>query len=138
LIKVNVVGVYVSKTEQGPVPVVLLMDEGGRSLPIFVGISEAISIKTAIDDVKPERPFSHDFILSLLKEFDTNVGKLSIEAQPDGVFTACLTLTDKSGSRNFDVRPSDGIALCLRAKAPIYVSSGAMDKYSVSPEETVK
>jgi hypothetical protein len=138
-VKVEVLGVYVVSTKQGPAPVIVLEDrKGERMLPVFVGYAEAIFVRMLLEGAKFEAPFSYDLMASLLKEFGARLEKVLISLTPDDVLKTSLTVTDERRSRELSSRPGDGIALGVRTEAPIFVSEELLGKYSVSREQLEK
>lgn len=123
----SVHGVYMALNTAGTAPVVVLSDGTERVLPIFIGISEAVSIQSAQNgDVLP-RPFTHDLFIDAFKKFGIEVRSLQIDTISDGVYYAQLALVKDLQEFRIDCRPSDGIALALRAHAPISVDQAVLD-----------
>jgi uncharacterized protein len=120
-VRCEVRGVFVAFKNTTTVPLVILMDSEGRVLPIFIGIWEAVSINSAkIKEVLP-RPFTHDLFLDLCAKFSIILRSLQIDNIEDGVFYAQLVFVSDHHEEYLDCRPSDGIALALRADIPIFV-----------------
>ncbi len=116
----SVHGVFIAMNTGGTVPVVLLSDGTDRVLPIFIGISEAVSIQNAQNgDVLP-RPFTHDLFIDAFRKFGIEVRSLQIDTINDGVYYAQLAL---------------GIALALRAHAPISVEQAVLDAAGQAAED---
>lgn len=108
--------------------ILLLRDERGRRLlPLVVGALEASSIALAIENIPRRRPLTHDLIVSLLDMFEASLKSVLIDDVHDDTFFAQLTLTVAGEDREIDARPSDAIALAIRAGVPIY----ALDKVLV-------
>lgn len=119
--EVQVRGVFLATGTTGTVPAVLLSLSSGAVLPIYIGLWEAISINNALNhDVLP-RPGTHDLFLSMLKTFDIRVVGLQIDELREGIFYARLISVREGEEESLDCRPSDGIAIALRAGAPISV-----------------
>lgn len=108
-------------------------DEEGPILPIIIGISEAQSITMALNGLSPERPLSHDLTKKILDNFQASIIKVIVKDFEDGVFKADLYLKTNDGAIILDSRPSDAIALAIRADAPIYVAEDVMLDNSVLP-----
>lgn len=107
----------VEVTLDGGRVVLLLRDPpSGRVLPIVVGAREGAAIASVQAGLVPPRPLTHDLLLSTIRALGSEVVAVVITAQLDGVFYAELVLS--SGER-IDCRPSDGVALALRAGAAI-------------------
>lgn len=106
-------------------PVVLLSDAGGRTLvPISVGLGEASAIATELDEIELERPMTHHLLKSLLDRAGVTVEAIEIHDLVDNTFYARIYL-DLPGGQHIvqDGRPSDAIALALRAGADIFVNA---------------
>lgn len=109
------------------VPVVVLTDGGDRSLPIFIGLWEAVSINSAKNKEILSRPFTHDLFLDLAAKFSITLRFLQIDSIEDGVYYAQLVLYAKQQKEEYiDCRPSDGIAIALRADVPIFVDENVL------------
>jgi bifunctional DNase/RNase len=120
-VRCEVQGVFVAFNDSSTVPLVILSDGDGRVLPIFIGIWEAVSINSArIKEVLP-RPFTHDLFVDLCTKFDITLRSLQIDSIDNGVYYAQLVLVLDRHEEYLDCRPSDGIALALRADIPIFV-----------------
>jgi len=120
-------GVFVVENPSGTVPVVVLSDGNGRMLPIFVGLWEAVSIKSAINKEVLPRPFTHDLFLETFGKFGITLQSLQIDTVLDGVYYAQLILSSGTKEVQVDCRPSDGIALALRGNAPIYADESVLN-----------
>jgi hypothetical protein len=125
-VKCDVQGVFVAFNDATTVPLVVLIDGDGRVLPIFIGIWEAVSINSAkIKEVLP-RPFTHDLFVDLCAKFSITLRSLQIDSIDNGVYYAQLVLGSDNHEEYLDCRPSDGIALALRADIPIFVEESVI------------
>ena len=118
---VEVVGVY-EVSEGSHQPFVLLRDDRNRQFPISVGPCEAFAILAVFSDQKPTRPLTHDLMTSLLSRIDVRLERIVIDDLANDIFYAKLTLVADGTRITVDARPSDAIALALRAQAPIYAT----------------
>ncbi|MGA9086884.1 MAG: bifunctional nuclease family protein [Methanoregula sp.] len=123
-VRCEVRGVFVAINDSATVPVVVLTDGAGRLMPIFIGLWEAVSINSAHNKEVPPRPFTHDLFLDLMNRFSISVHHLQIDSAEEGVYYAQLVLAADDRNECLDCRPSDGIAVALRASAPIFVDEG--------------
>lgn len=117
-------------------PVIILKDEAGNvSLPIWIGIAEATSIASAIKQVSMARPLTHDLMHDVFVEIGIKVERVVITELKDSTYFAELVLAAGEKAIILDARPSDAIALALRATAPIYVMQQVIDqaKQSLPP-----
>ncbi|HON35591.1 MAG TPA: bifunctional nuclease family protein [Methanothrix sp.] len=135
-VPVRVKGVYIAESEgSNPAPVVLLEDEGGRIVPIFVGLSEAISIHHALCGELAPRPMTHDLFICVLESLSASITNVLIDDLDGGIYYARLTIKSDSRQSEIDARPSDCLALALRAKAPIEVQEMVMAEASISKSD---
>ena len=110
-------------------PVVILRDDGnGVFLPIWVGIFEANAIAIAMEKIATPRPMTHDLLSNLLGELRTRVDRIVINELKDNTFFARIHLSRGEETWNIDSRPSDAMALALRAQAEIYVEEEVLEK----------
>jgi uncharacterized protein len=103
-------------------PVVILKGvEGEGVLPIWVGIYEANAIALEMEKVATPRPMTHDLLKNLLIGLDAQVRKVVVNDLRDDTFYAVIWLDKDGQSISIDSRPSDALALALRADCPIFV-----------------
>ncbi|MEZ0346666.1 MAG: bifunctional nuclease family protein [Infirmifilum sp.] len=141
-LKAEVVGVYPIVFESTGTAFVLLLEAAewkGKVLPIYIGVSEGVAIQNALAGIKMERPMTHDLIINMLDALGVVIEKVTIDALlNNSVYTATIVLRkgeeDRPERLLIDARPSDSVALALRAGAPIYVASH-LEKHTRSPEE---
>ncbi len=104
-------------------PVVILKDvEGKRYLPIMIGPFEATAIALALEGASMPRPLSHDLMKSIIDNLKAKILRVIIHDIRDNTFFAKIVLGNDGDVIEIDARPSDSIALALRANAPIFVS----------------
>jgi bifunctional DNase/RNase len=109
-------------------PIVILFDkEGQRVLPIWVGVFEANAIAQQIENIAPERPMTHDLLRNVIRDLNATVQKIVVSDLQENTFYALIYLTLPTGTVAIDARPSDAIALALRAHAPIFVEDRVID-----------
>jgi hypothetical protein len=107
--------------------IVLKEKNGERLLPIVIGTSEVSAIKLKISGVNPPRPITHDLLFSVIESLSAKIEKIIIDKLQDNVFYAKIVIRSESGSEKIiDARPSDSIALAVRAHAPIFVEDGVL------------
>jgi bifunctional DNase/RNase len=111
------------------VPIVVLKDgDNQRVLPIWVGPVEANAIALQIENVSPPRPMSHDLFLRTLTALGGSLSRVVISDLRGSTYYAYLDI-ERSGERVLvDTRPSDALALALRAGAPVFVTSSVLDQ----------
>lgn len=103
--------------------IILREKEGnGRLLPIVIGIFEAEAIRIKVKGMKTARPLTHDLLKGAIEQLGATVERIVIDNLEKGTFFAKLMLRTVAGEEvRVDARPSDAIALALRANAPIFV-----------------
>jgi bifunctional DNase/RNase len=107
---------------------IVLKEKGGnRLLPIVVGLSEASAIKLKISGFQPPRPLTHDLLHSTIENLEASIDRVVINKLEENTFHAQLIIkTDSGSTKIIDARPSDSIALAVRAHAPIFVEDEIM------------
>jgi len=104
-------------------PIVVLKDVGSETvLPIWVGIPEANAIGIEIEKLSPQRPYTHDLAKNLIHAMNGRLDRVVITELKDDTFYAVLWITQDGEVLTLDARPSDAIALALRADCPIFVA----------------
>jgi uncharacterized protein len=102
--------------------IVLKEKKGQRVLPIVIGLAEVLAIRSKISGSKSPRPLTHDLLFSVIDALSAKVHSIRIDKLKDNIFYATVVLQPVSGSAvEIDARPSDSIALAVRAKCPIFV-----------------
>lgn len=102
--------------------VLLLKDSHGRrALPIYIGPDQATAIGSVLENKVPPRPSTHDVFTNLLDAWELNLDKVVIHTLKDNTFYASLIVKQGDQQRELDARPSDAIALAVRADCPIWV-----------------
>jgi len=114
--------------------VVVLKERGGnRLLPIIIGISEVTAIKMKISGIQPPRPLTHDLLQNTITQLGATLSRIVITKLEFNTFFAKLILQTKEGAlHEVDARPSDSIAVALRADAPIFVSDEVLNQVASS------
>jgi hypothetical protein len=108
-------------------PIVVLKDVGSDTvMPIWVGIFEANAIAIEIEKVSAPRPMTHDLTRNLMRSMNGQLEKIVITELRDDTFFAVLWIRQDEELITMDARPSDAIALALRADCPIFVSEQVM------------
>jgi len=133
--QVTIKGVYLLEKNSGPVPLVLLEDGAKRIMPIYIGLSEAISINSAINHEVPPRPMTHDLFISLLEQTCSHIDDILIDELNEGIYYARLCVTMDGRHFEIDARPSDCIAIALRCSSPIHVRESIINEAAINKEE---
>ena len=114
--------------------VIVLKERGGnRLLPIIIGISEVTAIKMKISGIQPPRPLTHDLLRTTITQLGATLQRIVINRLEFNTFFATLVIEGKEGGIvEVDARPSDSIALALRAEAPIFVAEDVLNQVASS------
>ncbi|MEO0584216.1 MAG: bifunctional nuclease family protein [Bacteroidota bacterium] len=119
-IRLDIIGLSSSHSQIGHYALVLREIEGKRRLPIIIGGAEAQAIALELENIKTNRPMTHDLIYNLARHFQINLLEVIINDLNEGIFYARLILEVDGEIHEIDSRPSDAVALGVRFKAPIY------------------
>ena len=131
-IEVRIRGLMMDPTTN--MPIIMLKDVGSDAvIPIWVGIFEANAIASEIEKVTAPRPMTHDLTRNLMRHLSVQLEKVVITDIKDDTFYAALWIKQNDEPMILDSRPSDAIALALRADCPIYVSEQVMQNAKLNP-----
>jgi len=115
-------------------PIVILKDVNSDAmLPIWVGPFEANSIASEIEKISPPRPMTHDLLRNTISLFGADIYRIVVTELRDNTFYAVIEMDWQGGRVMLDARPSDAIALALRADCPIYVNEEVLKTSQNSP-----
>jgi uncharacterized protein len=130
MIELNLVGVRLELTSQQPI--VLLKElEGERVLPIWIGLTEAKAIAEAMQGQVPPRPMTHDLFRNVLQEIGVGMDRVVITELRDGTFYALIHMSQNGSRFEISSRPSDAIALAVRASVPIFANEEVLTEASI-------
>ena len=110
--------------------IVLKEKKGERLLPIVIGIMEVAAIKMKVSGLTPPRPMTHDLLHNTIKQLGAKINKIVITKLEENTFFAKLVLQVNGKFEEVDARPSDSIALSVRAKAPIFGEEEVLEQVS--------
>ncbi|MCB0044086.1 MAG: bifunctional nuclease family protein [Caldilineaceae bacterium] len=136
MIEVTIDSIRVSLMSQHRI-VVLKEIEGERFLPIWIGPFEADAITLQLQGMEAPRPLTHDLLKSVLERLGGEVRHILINGLEKNTYYARIVLNVDGDTVEIDSRPSDAIALAVRAGAPVYVAEDVMDQAGMQPEEEV-
>jgi hypothetical protein len=112
-------------------PIIILKNATGESvLPIWVGIFEANAIAVRLEKIISPRPMTHDLLRNVIEELRAKIRRIVITDLKDNTFFASILLTVDGRELTIDARPSDAMALALRAEAPIFVEEAVLARSS--------
>ncbi|HSN53152.1 MAG TPA: bifunctional nuclease family protein [Candidatus Sulfomarinibacteraceae bacterium] len=141
-VKMTVRALVVDPSSNSPV-IILARPEENAYLPIWIGVCEANAIAVSLEGVTTPRPMTHDLMVSLISSLGFTLDHILIHSLAESVFHASLHLVGSDGksTREVDARPSDAIAIALRAKADVLVDPSVLEQAVVTEatqEEAVK
>lgn len=127
LVEVKVGALIMDPNSSTPI-VVLKGVDSEAILPIWVGAYEANAIALEIEKIVPQRPMTHDLLRNLITQTGFRVERVTVNDLLENTFYALIDLIDDKGQTvSLDARPSDAIALALRADCPIFVAQKVLD-----------
>ncbi len=136
MIEVTIDSIRVSLMSQHRV-VILKDAESDRYLPIWIGACEADAITIELQGVEVARPFTHDLLKAVIGQLGAKIKSVIINDLHNEVFYAQIVLDVNGRHMEVDSRPSDALALAVRAKVPIYVAESVIEKAAITPEEDI-
>jgi len=117
--------------------VVLKQIESERYLPIWVGPYEAEAITVALQEVEMSRPLTHDLLKNVFGAFNARITRIEIVQLQNDIFYGNIVAEVDGREVQIDSRPSDAIALSVRAHVPILVNQSVMDEAGILPEDDI-
>ncbi len=112
--------------------VILKEKESDRYLPIWIGPAEADAIAVKLQDLSVPRPLTHDLLGTIIDILGGTIDHILVSDLQNDTFYAKITINAKNGeSKEIDCRPSDAVALAVRAKVPIFANEEVMDKAGI-------
>jgi bifunctional DNase/RNase len=113
-------------------PIMLLRETGGdRYLPIWIGTPEATAIAMAHDGIQTKRPLTHDLVASLMETLGARVDSVIVTELRGGTFYADITVTVGDETHQISSRPSDAVAIAVRADAPLFADKALLEEAGV-------
>jgi bifunctional DNase/RNase len=113
-------------------PIMLLREKGGdRYLPIWIGTPEATAIAMAHDGIQTKRPLTHDLMASLMEELGATVEGIVVTELRGGTFYADIAVKVGDELHHISSRPSDAVAIAVRANAPLFADKDLLEEAGV-------
>jgi hypothetical protein len=137
MIEVKIDSIRVSLMSQHRV-VVLKDVDTDRYLPIWIGPFEADAITIQLQGVQVARPLTHDLLKSIIDEMGATISHVTVSELKNDTFFARIVMDVNGQSMEIDARPSDAIALAVRANAPLFVAEDVMSAASIVPETSLE
>src|SRR5438552_14743028 len=119
----------------GKQPIVLLKTaDGNKFLPIWIGHPEAAAILMKLQGATTPRPMTHDLLTDMLQQLDAQVVRITVTELRENTFYARITVQQNGTEIEVDSRPSDAIALAVRAEAPIFAADSVIEESAIEFE----
>lgn len=134
-IPVEIDGVFMTGTIHGMTPLVIISNKEGKIMPIYVGMSEGVSINSALNNEVTPRPMTHDLMTTIIERLDARITEVFIDEIKDGVYYARLSLSYNGSTIEIDARPSDCISLAIRTGSPISVRRSVFESSEIHEDE---
>jgi len=131
MLEMKVFGLALDEDTQAPV-LILKDPTDTMTVPIWIGAMEAMAISLTLNDVKLPRPMTHDLLLASIQLMGGNVRTIAVTELRDGTFFAVITVDQGDKTLEIDARPSDAVALALRAGCPILVDPKVVEALRAS------
>ncbi len=125
--KVSVAGLTMDPASNTPI-IILKSVKYEQPIPIWIGLLEATSIASALQNIKFDRPMTHDLFKNFVELQNIDVSRVEVCDLKENTFYAKIHFTSEEKDFSMDARPSDAIAIALRFKAPIYVDDKVIEK----------
>jgi bifunctional DNase/RNase len=119
----------------GKQPIVLLKTvDGNKFLPIWIGHPEAAAILMKLQSASTPRPMTHDLVTDMLEQLGAQVVRITVTELRENTFFAQITVQQDGSELEIDSRPSDAIALAIRADAPIFAADEVIEESAIEFE----
>ncbi|MBL0716975.1 MAG: bifunctional nuclease family protein [Desulfosarcina sp.] len=129
--KVQIAGMTIDPASNTPI-ILLKSQESDHMIPIWIGLFEASSIASILQDINFERPMTHDLVKNILDKLKISVSRIEISDLEENTFFAKIYFNGLESSFCMDARPSDAIAIALRFKASIFVDEKVIEKSAIT------
>jgi bifunctional DNase/RNase len=136
MIEVEIDSIRISLVSQHRI-VMLRETDGKRQMPIWIGPCEAEAITIKLQDTEIGRPMTHDLLKNVVEDLSAKISHIFVNELSNDVFYARLILDVGGEQQEIDCRPSDAIAIAVRAKVPIFIAESVMDEVGVLPEPDI-
>ncbi|MCH7567588.1 MAG: bifunctional nuclease family protein [Nitrospirae bacterium] len=137
MVEVTIDSIRVSLMSQHRI--VILKDvDSDRFLPIWIGPYEAEAITVSLQQLEVSRPLTHDLLRNVLQKLGAEILQINITELKDDVFFAQIIMTANGQEIEIDSRPSDALALSVRAHVPVFVSEDVMQEAASVPEDELE
>jgi bifunctional DNase/RNase len=135
-IRLEILGLSSSQSDVGHFALVLKEVHGNRRLPIIIDGYQARAIALEMEDIKPNRPMTHDLIVTIAKTFGINLLEVRITDLKEGIFYAHLVFEQDGEVFEIDSRTSDAVAVGVRFKVPVYTYENVLSVAGIEVKES--
>lgn len=137
MVEVTIDSIRVSLMSQQRI-VILREGQAERYLPIWIGPYEAEAITIALQEVEVSRPLTHDLLNNVFRALEARILRVEVTALKDEVYFGSIVAEVNGKKLNVDSRPSDALALAVRAHVPILVARSVLESAGITPEENLE
>ncbi|MBK8806900.1 MAG: bifunctional nuclease family protein [Bacteroidales bacterium] len=130
-VKLNILGLSFSQTQDNAYVLILVEEEGERRIPIIIGGAEAQAIAIQLENLKAPRPLTHDLFLNFANSFDIRITEVIIYKLQEGIFYSKIVCSDGKKIVEIDARTSDAVALAVRFGCPIFTSTDVITRAGI-------
>ncbi len=134
-VKLDISGLTSGHSQKSSYTLILSEKEGNTKLPIVIGAFEAQAIALYLENIKPQRPLTHDLFKSFANSFKIKVKEVFISELVEGIFYSRIICESDAEKVEIDARTSDAVALAIRFKCPIYTSREIMNSAGIELDE---
>jgi hypothetical protein len=134
-VQCEILGLSSSPSTGGAYAILLKETGANRRLPIIIGAFEAQAIALEIEGIKPPRPLTHDLLKQMIDNLGATIIEIIVDELRENTFYAKIIIEVSGLTNEVDARPSDAIALAVRARSPIYVAESVMEAAAFIPSE---
>ncbi|MEM6271575.1 MAG: bifunctional nuclease family protein [Bacteroidota bacterium] len=135
-IRLEILGLSSSQSDVGHFALVLKEVQGNRRLPIIIDGYQARAIALEMEDIKPNRPMTHDLIVTIAKTFGINLIEVRITDLKEGIFYAYLVFEQDGEIYEVDSRTSDAVAVGVRFKVPVYTYENVLSMAGIEVKDS--
>src|SRR3712207_4101109 len=133
----SIYGINLDLFSSSPI-VILKVEDENRYLPIWIGQPEARSILMKLQNQEFSRPLTHDLTVNLVSELGGSMERVTVTELRDSTFFATISVQIDGRTVDIDSRPSDAIALAVRAGAEIFAADEVIEEAAVVFEEAME
>ena len=130
-VRLTLMGISYNPLQDGAFAMLLAADGTSKRIPVIIGPAEAQAIAIVVENIKPQRPMTHDLFATMAHAFGIELREVFIYSFEDGIFSAEMTFSDGERTIALDSRTSDAVAIALRTGAPIYTTPEIVEQAGV-------